>query len=114
MAVSKSKREQIIERLNRDFSDIMPCKIPLDQPISSHQTRRVGEFGSGGVSWAFVPKFSEHENMTEAQKKTDANAALVGSIYTMTELLKEKHWEIKPDLDFAFLGFLEIDIIYNQ
>lgn len=52
--------------------------------------------------------------MTEAQKKTDANAALVGSIYTMTELLKEKHWAVKPDLDFAFLGFLEIDIIYNQ
>lgn len=52
--------------------------------------------------------------MTEAQKKTDANAALVGSIYTMTELLKEKHWTVKPDLDFAFLGFLEIDIIYNQ
>lgn len=79
-------RERIIKRLNRDFSKLVGCEIPNDQPIKSHQTMFAD---SGGYRWYFV--YNRAANNSISQGRINA----FGSTLTMTELLKgNKEWVV--------------------
>lgn len=104
MSITKSqstkpdtKRIQIINRLNKEFGDILPAVIPLDQPAIVHSAKV--RAGTPWLSWYFMTKDDGTNSlkMTNEQLLEDINAAVVGSKHTMNKLLQQDIWYLVPE-----------------
>lgn len=93
--VSRVECKQIIKRLNEEFSDVLPVTIPIDQPAISHSDE--DRAANGWLAWYLVPKSGSSAKMSSAEQKKDANAAVVGSNHTMSDLLACPTWQLVPE-----------------
>lgn len=91
----KVETKKIIERLNKEFSKVLPVEIPLDQPAISHTDEE--RIVHGWLSWYLVPKDGAGLKMSRAEQRKDAQAAVVGSYHTMSDLLACPTWQLVPE-----------------
>ena len=93
MAKRQTMKDKLRERINKEFKDQLVCPIPLDQPIETHTRKEVKV--NQCLAWYFVPKFDM--NASKEQNIMDEKCSLIGSDYTIKELLDAKKWELVPD-----------------
>lgn len=116
----ETKRVQIIKRLNKDFGDILPATIPIDQPVVVHSAK--DRAGTNWLSWYFMTKDDGTNQLgfTKEQLLEDINAAVVGSKHTMNKLLKEDTWYLVPEgpgfteAEECFQIFIEGDLEVDE
>lgn len=93
MAKRQTLKDKLRERINKEFKEQLMYPIPLDQPIETHTRAEVKV--SQCLAWYFVPKLDM--NATKEESVIDEECSLIGSDYTIKELLDAEEWELVLD-----------------